>query len=324
MHTETYLNNLPDAGKSVIPTPLQKLESISEFSGASVYCKRDDLTGFAFGGNKTRKLDLLIGDAVFNRKSDTIVCVGANQSNFCRLSSAYGAYYGLETHLVLGGKKPDKPTGNLLVDYLMGAVVHHVDSDDWSEWESSAGILADELTRKGRNVYFMPIGGSTVTGALGYVKCFTELISQCRNSGTEMDYIFHATASAGTQAGLLTGKYLSGWKGEITGIAVAKNKQQLTDEIYALSVKTSEIFGNNISRNDVIVDDNYIGAEYGAYTEGADEAVKLFARKEGIMLDYVYSGKAASAMLDYIKSSKIKKGSNVLFLHTGGNIQLFK
>lgn len=305
---------------SVIPTPLQKLENLSGHLNANIYCKRDDMTGFAFGGSKTRKLDFLVAEAL-KEKADVLIGVGGIQSNFCRLTAAAGAVNGLEVQLVLGGERyPDKPTANLLLDEMFGAKINFVKSENWNDWEEKAKELTEELTQKGKRVYYMPIGGSSPTGALGYASAFLEIMEDCK---IHFDYIIHATGSAGTQSGLLVGKKLSGSNEKILGVAVTKSTEQLTNEIFDLSERTSRLFGVSVDRKDIFVDDSYIGEKYGAVTEGGKEAVELFAKKEGVVLDYVYSGKAAAGMIDYIRKGIITKKMNVLFIHTGGNVQIF-
>jgi D-cysteine desulfhydrase family pyridoxal phosphate-dependent enzyme len=309
---------------SLLPTPLYRLNNISRILRAEIFCKRDDLTGFAFGGNKTRKLEFLISDAI-NKKADTLIGIGGVQSNFCRIASAIGAAYGLDVHLILGGSsKPKKPTANLLLDNLFGAKTYFIDSEEWSAWENFAKKLAEKLKRKGKKVYYMPIGGSSPVGALGYVKAFDEIMKDCRKLKINFDYIFHATASAGTQSGLLIGAVLNNWKGKIIGIGVSKNKKQLTEEIYCLTKEIGKFFKIEFNKNNVYVDSGYMGEKYAAITKEGKYAVELFARKEGIMLDYVYSGKAASGLMGYLKKKKIEKNAKILFLHTGGNIHLFK
>jgi D-cysteine desulfhydrase family pyridoxal phosphate-dependent enzyme len=308
---------------SLLPTPIHKLENLSKYLNANIYCKRDDLTGFAFGGNKTRKLDYLIYEAI-ELGADTIVAVGAYQSNFCRIASAYGAACGLEVWLVLGGKKPENITANLMLDYLFGANVVDVDSYEWNDWEERAKLLTREFAEKGKEVYSMPIGGSTKTGALGYVDCMKEIKEYSEANGIEFNSIFHATGSTGTQSGLIVGKTMTGWQGLINGIAITKNSEQITKEVKSLSEETGKLFDISINDEDIIVDDNYIGEAYGTETEGAKEAISLFAKYEGILLDNVYSGKAAAGMIDYVRKGLIKSSDVVLFIHTGGNIQLFK
>jgi L-cysteate sulfo-lyase len=308
---------------SLLPTPIHKLENLSGLLNANIYCKRDDLTGFAFGGNKTRKLDYLIYEAI-ELGADTIVAVGAYQSNFCRIASAYGAACGLDVRLVLGGRKPVKATANLMLDYLFGANVVDVDSSEWNVWEERAKLLTEELCAKGKKVYSMPIGGSTRIGALGYVDCMKEIKEYSDANSINFNRIFHATGSAGTQSGLIAGKALTEWNGTVNGIAITKNSELISEEVKSLAEKTGKLIDIIINDADIIVDDRYIGEAYGAETEGAKEAISLFAKYEGILLDNVYSGKAAAGMIDYIRKDKLGKADNLLFLHTGGNIQLFK
>jgi L-cysteate sulfo-lyase len=309
---------------SLLPTPLHKLETISKMFDTEIYCKRDDLTGFAFGGNKTRKLEFLISDAK-KKKADTLIGIGGIQSNFCRIASAAGAVYGLDIHLILGGsKKPKKATANFLMDNLFGAKTYFVESEKWSDWENSAAELTDKLTKKGKRVYLMPIGGSSPVGALGYVKAFKEIMQDSWRMKINFDYIFHATASAGTQSGLIVGAKLNNWKGRIIGFDVSKEKNILEKEIFDLSNKIAEFFKIKISKKEIIVDDGYMGEKYAAVTKKGTEAVEIFAKKEGILLDYVYSGKAASGLIDYMRKGGYSKKEKILFLHTGGNIHLFK
>ena len=308
---------------SILPTPLHKLNNLSKHLNANIYCKRDDMTGFAFGGNKTRKLDYLISEAI-ETGADNIIAIGAYQSNFCRIASAYGSVCGLGVNLVLGGKKPEKISGNLMLDFLFGAFINEVDSMEWNDWEAEALVLKDKLSNQGKKVYLMPIGGSTETGALGYVDCMKEIVEYSKQERIEFKNLFHATGSAGTQSGFLVGKTVTEWMGNIIGIAVTKNSEQIINEVKFLATETGKLFNSEIDCDNIIVNDNYIGESYGAETEGAKEAISLFAKYEGILLDNVYSGKAAAGMIDYIRKGKTEKDENILFIHTGGNIQLFK
>lgn len=307
---------------SILPTSMQRCAGISEDFGVDVYCKRDDLTGFAFGGNKTRKLDYLIAEAK-SLGADTVVGVGAVQSNFCRLAAAAAMASGMDAHLVLGGPHKGKPTGNLLVDHIVGAKIHRVPSPVWADWEKAAEALAARLERHGRRVYRMPIGGSTPVGALGYVDAFLEILDDARRLRSHFDTIVLTTSSGGTQAGLVVGKALTGWEGRIIGMAVAKDTAQLTGEVLALARQTGERLGVRIPLKSVIVDDSYLGPGYAVHTKGCVNAVKYFATREGIMLDYVYTGKAAAGLLDYLERGRFKRSRGVLFLHTGGNTELF-
>jgi D-cysteine desulfhydrase family pyridoxal phosphate-dependent enzyme len=321
--SKNKLSEVPKVNMSVLPTPMYKLENLSRGLFGNVYCKRDDLTGFALGGNKTRKLDYLVADALM-KGCDTLIGIGANQSNFCRMASGAGIVNNFDVQLVLGGSKPDKPTGNLLIDHMFSATVHHVESEEWSDWEERASELEEKISKKGRKAYLMPIGGSNPVGALGYVSAFFEIMEDCERLGVKIDYIVHASASAGTQAGLLVGKEISGWEGEIIGIGVAKTKEQLAEEVYDLALKTGEQFGVIVDKDNVIVDNSFMGEKYGALTVDGAKAVNLFAIKEGILLDYSYTGKAAAGLINYSRRGIFMERNNVLFIHTGGYIHLFK
>jgi len=319
---DSLLMKVPRKEYAVLPTPVYELNLLSDISGCNVFCKRDDLTGIAFGGNKARKLDFLIADAIEN-KSDTLIATGANQSNFCRMVAAYGTANNMEVHLVLGGEKPETPTGNLKLDYLLGANIHHINSEKWDDWERESERIAVELSLKGKSVYKMPVGGSTPIGTLGYVDAMSEIIKDEQRLGIEFDVIVFASSSAGTQSGLVVGKAISGWKGEIIGISVAKSKREFEAEVFDLSVKTAKRFNVLIDKKMVVVEDSYLGEKYGARTKECENAVFYFARNFGIFLDYVYSGKAGAGLIAYLNSNKFKPNTNILFLHTGGNIELF-
>jgi D-cysteine desulfhydrase family pyridoxal phosphate-dependent enzyme len=306
---------------ALLPTPIHELTALSEMSGYRVFCKRDDLTGFAFGGNKARKLDYLIAEAI-QGACDTLVAVGANQSNFCRMVAAYGSAHGMDVHLVLGGRKPDNPTGNLRLDHMLGAVCYHVDSQDWNEWEARAAALETDLRQQGRSVYRMPVGGSTVTGALGYVAAMSEILDDEARLGLSFDVIVTTSSSAGTQAGLVVGKALVAWPGRILGISVAKDRETMIQDVFDLARATADRLQCSIDRQDVLVDDAFLGEGYACHTVACQEAVELFARKCGILLDYVYTGKGAAGLLDYLRTKRFTPGRPVLFLHTGGSVEL--
>jgi len=321
--TDRTIDHFQHFNMSILPTPVHYLENISNELGVNIFCKREDLTGYAFGGNKTRKLDYLLYHAKL-KGADTLIGIGAVQSNFCRLTAAMGKKCGFNVELVLGGKKPSKPTANHMLDILFGSNIHHVVSEDWSEWEGKAVQLEAELIANGRNPYWMPIGGSSPIGALGYVNAFQEILDDSKMLNVKFDIIVHASASAGTQAGLLVGKEIHKWEGRIEGIGVAKSHRELSDDIYELAEKTGEYFGVNVPLSKVSVYDDYMGKKYGDITKGCVEAVELFAQKEGIMLDYVYSGKAAAGLIDFARQGHFSKNENILFIHTGGNVGLFR
>lgn len=317
------LRLFPKLHNSLVPTPVHRLDCLSDKYGLNVYCKRDDLTGFGFGGNKTRKLDFLLPHAL-DQSCDTLIAIGANQSNFCRVASSYGVSADMDVHLVLGGKEPENPTGNLRVDHLLGVTCHHVDSPDWDNWACEAEKLGEELAAQGKKVYRMPVGGSTPHGALGYVDAFSEIIADQTRLGVEFDAIIHSSSSAGTQAGLVVGQAMSGFKGQIIGISVAKPEAYFRQEVFDLARATAAQIDAAVDPSSIVVDDGYIGDGYAARTTGCREAVAMFAQRFGIFLDYVYTGKAAAALIDYLRKGRFDKGANVLFIHTGGNIELFE
>jgi D-cysteine desulfhydrase family pyridoxal phosphate-dependent enzyme len=319
---ETKLAGRERINHALLPTPVHELVALSEASGYRVFCKRDDLTGFGFGGNKARKLDFLVAEALA-AGCDTLLAVGANQSNFCRIVAAYGAAHGMDVHLVLGGGKPAAPTGNLLLDDMLGAQCHHVDSADWSAWEGATGELEEVLKCQGRAVYRMPIGGSTPVGALGYVAAMAEIMEDERRLGTPFSSIVFATASAGTQAGLVVGKSMARWPGQVLGFSVAKEAPVQQEDVFTLARATAATLGGVVERETVVVDDAYLGQGYGQRTRECEEAVTLFARTCGIFLDHVYTGKAAAGLLGYLRARRFAPGSAILFIHTGGSPELF-
>jgi len=315
------LGAFPRIPLSLTPTPCHRLNHISDQYGVEIFCKRDDLTGFGFGGNKSRKLELLIAEAL-EHSCDTIVTSGGIQSNFCRITAAAGAYAGLAVHLLLGGKKPERLTGNLILNKLLGATFHFIESEDWQEWENENRRITQELESQGKKVFPVPIGGSVPMGALAYTLAFIEILEDQDRMGLSFDHIIHASGSAGTQAGLVAGQSLSGWSGKISGISVGMDRGALSEKVAVLANQTAQLIGGVADPDNVIVDDAHIGDGYAIQTQAGKDAIAFFAGKEGIFLDHVYTGKAAAALLDWLGAGKLK-GERVLFLHTGGTPELF-
>jgi D-cysteine desulfhydrase family pyridoxal phosphate-dependent enzyme len=320
-YLENRLRKFPQFPLSLVPTPCHRLNSLSDTYGVEIYCKRDDLTGFGLGGNKSRKLELLIGEALKNR-CDTVVTSGGIQSNFCRLAAAAGVVAGMSVYLVLGGKKQTKLTGNLVLDNLLGAHIRYVDSPDWTDWEKESEALSRELTGQGRKVFRIPIGGSVPIGVVGYITAFLEILNDEKRLGITFNQIVHATGSGGTQAGLVVGKEITGWPGVINGISVAMACDEMEQVIFKLAVETAGILGGRVERRSIKLDDAFIGPGYAVPTPEGEKAIEVFARREGIFLDHVYTGKAASALLYWLEQCKLY-GQTVLFLHTGGHPELF-
>ncbi len=321
VYLEERLEAFPKFPLSLVPTPCHRLNSLSETYGTEIYCKRDDLTGFGLGGNKSRKLELLIGEALENG-CDTVVTSGGIQSNFCRLTAAAGAAAGMSVSLVLGGKRPVKPTGNLVLDNLLGAQIRYVDSPDWNAWEAESEELTRELSEQGQKVFRIPIGGSVPVGVVGYITAFLEILNDEKGLGVTFNQIIHASGSGGTQAGLVVGKEMTGWKGRVRGISVAMGREELEERVFKLAHETAGILGGNVTRESVLVEDGFIGPGYSIPTAEGEKAIEVLARREGIFLDHVYTGKAASALLNWLEQGKLS-GNTVLFLHTGGHPELF-
>jgi len=320
-YLEDKLGNFPRIPLSLVPTPCHRLHSLSAAYGVEIYCKRDDLTGFGLGGNKSRKLELLIGEALENG-CDTVVTSGGIQSNFCRLAASAAVVSGLSVYLILGGKKQGKVTGNVVLDELLGARIRYVDSPDWNEWEKESAALSRELSEQGRKVFRIPIGGSVPVGVAGYTAAFLEILGDEKRLGVGFDQIVHASGSGGTQAGLVVGKEMTGWPGLISGISVAMGRDEMERLVHSLAVDTAEMLGGTVDRRAISVDEGFVGPGYAIPTPEGEKAIEVFARREGIFLDHVYTGKAASALLFRLDQGTLT-GKTVLFLHTGGHPELF-
>lgn len=310
---------IPRIGIAHLPTPVEELPRLSaHLGGPRLYVKRDDQTGLAFGGNKTRKLEFLVAEAL-EQGARTLISAGAMQSNHCRQTAAAAARFGLDCILVLTGEQPPRPTANLLLDELFGAQIVAV-----ADRRDRDHVLQETFYRAsaaGKKPYLVPYGGSSTTGALGYAFAMEEF----SNQGVEADWIVFGTSSGGTHAGLVLGQRVFGYKGKVLGISIDESEAWLKAHVAALASDTSERLGRRIdfTANDVLANDAYCGAGYGVLTDAEREAVKLFARKEGLLLDPVYTGRAAAGMIDLIQKGFFRKEETVLFWHTGGQPALF-
>ncbi len=311
-------NNKYDLG--FFPTPVHELKNLSKkYPDYTLFIKRDDHTGLASGGNKTRKLEYLIYEAL-QGGFDTVITGGAQQSNHCRQTAAACVKAGLECHLVLRGDEPEIYNGNLLLSHLLGAKIHFT-----GKRIKGQGIdeLKTELDLQGKKCYPIPYGGSNLTGSLGYVYAVDELKKQLTEQNLTIDYIFFATSSGGTQAGLILGIDLFDLKLELAPIGIDKTDAgDPTFEENILDVLKEGKKLLNINKdyelNDVKIIKDYNKADYGVVTENERTAIKELARTEGIILDPVYTGRAFFGMMDYLEKKKIRTGTNVLFWHTGG------
>jgi D-cysteine desulfhydrase family pyridoxal phosphate-dependent enzyme len=312
------MRTLPRIRIALLPTPVESLPRLSaELGGPSIIVKRDDLTGLAFGGNKTRKLDYLLAEAQVNG-ARTIITAGAVQSNHCRQTAAACARLGFGCILVLSGRRPSAATGNLLLDKLFNAKFV------WTsigEREQMLQLTYQKAWEAGKRPYLIPYGGSNTTGATAYVYAIQELLAQ----RVKPDWIVFASSSGGTQAGLVAGASLFGFKGKVLGISVDEPEIDLKECVASLATATTDVLGEktNILSQDILVTDHYIGAGYGMMGTPEIEAIRLFARTEGLLIDPVYTGRAAAGMIDLIRQGYFKPDETVLFWHTGGTPALF-
>ena len=312
------MRTLPRIRIACLPTPVESLPRLSaELGGPTIFVKRDDLTGLAFGGNKTRKLDYLLAEAQANGAS-MIITAGAVQSNHCRQTAAACARLGFDCILVLSGERPSTSTGNLLLDDLFNAKFV------WTSNEERDQTFQDTFRKaweEGKRPYLIPYGGSNTTGATAYVYAIQELLAQ----QVMPDWIVFASSSGGTQAGLVAGARLFGFKGKVLGISVDEPEADLKQFVASLATATTDVLGEktNILAQDIFVTDHYCGPGYGVMGVPEIEAIRLFARTEGLLLDPVYTGRAAAGMIDLIHQGYFKSDETVLFWHTGGTPALF-
>lgn len=302
-----------------LPTRIEALPRLSEeLGGAQILIKRDDQTGLAFGGNKTRKLEFLVAEAR-QQGAATLVTGGAIQSNHCRQTAAAAARFGMDCVLVLTGETPHRPTANLLLDRFFGASVVFVEQR--SERDRVLQETFDKVRGDGGQPYLLPYGGSSPTGALGYAVAMQEFVQQ----GVSADWMVFGTSSGGTHAGLILGQRLCGYAGKVLGISIDETEDWLKSHVSSLATQASEHFGNRIEfgRDDVLATDAYCRAGYGVVTEAEREAISLFAQTEGVLLDPVYTGRAAAGLIDLVRNGYFCRDDTVLFWHTGGQPALF-
>lgn len=317
------INNKYELG--FFPTPFHPLKRLSEiYSGYNIFIKRDDNTGLASGGNKTRKLEYLIKQALDNG-CNTVITAGAQQSNHCRQTAAACAVSGLECHLLLGGTKPDKYEGNLLLSSLLGSNIHFTGTSRKGE---DIPLLKSELENKNRKCYVIPYGGSNVIGALGYVQAVKELKEQLVEQNLIIDYIFFASSSGGTQAGLILGLELYKLDTKLIPINIDKhetNGKSLEVVVLDIVKDGSKLLGINreFKISDIYLNKDYNHAGYGVITENERLAITTLAKYEGILLDPVYTARAFYGMMDILNNKSIQPNSNVLFWHTGGLPAIF-
>lgn len=302
-----------------LPTPLQCASRLSAELGAQVWIKRDDFTGFAMSGNKVRKLEYLFG-AASQLAVDTVVTVGAVQSNHARSTAVAARTVGWDCHLVLGGLMPAAPTGNLTIANAVGADFHFVDTGSWDDLEEVAQSVCDELRAAGKRPLYIPMGGSTGVGALGYVVAYLELLQQLQAQGVRASSIVHASSTGGTQAGLDFAHRVIEAGPEVIGVAVAKSAEQIVCDIARMQNELSGLLQIDAPAGRAVVLDSYMGPGYGVETPAGRLAFARLAASEGILTDHVYTAKALAAALD--RATRSNNGP-IVFWHTGGAASTF-
>ena len=320
-------NRFPRTALCHQPTPIEPMPRLSEtLGGPRLFIKRDDCTGLAMGGNKTRKLEFLVGEAML-QKADMLVTQGAVQSNHVRQTAAAACKVGMKCHVLLERRVPDRDasyeeTGNVLLDNLFGATYEFRPSG--LDMNAEAEAVTESIRAAGHRPYFIPGGGSNPTGALGYAVCAQEIADHTRTTGQDFDWLVMATGSTGTQAGLVAGLQVIGHNLPVMGVSVRQPRERQMNAVHGLTQRTLEKLGaEGVSLSKIPVDDGYVGEGYGIPAASTLEAIRLVAQQEGILLDPVYSAKGMAGLIGMVRQGFFKPTDNVLFLHTGGASALF-
>lgn len=323
-----HLSRFPRVILSHAPTPLEPLTRLSQhLGGPTIYIKRDDCTGLASGGNKTRKLEFLVGDALAQGATH-LVTQGATQSNHVRQTAAAAAKFGLKCTALLEKRVADGApeyynNGNVLLDHIFNCTLESREAG--LDMNNELVAVGERLRQQGDKPYLIPGGGSNAVGALGYVVCAQELLMQANERQLRIDHVVHATGSCGTQAGLVVG--LQGMNSGIPvlGIGVRAPREKQEANVHALAQATWSHLGlsGQLARDTVQANCDYVGAGYGIPTPGMIEAVQLMAQMEGVLLDPVYSGKGMAGLIDLVRRGHFRKEDNIVFVHTGGSVGLF-
>ena len=322
------LSQFPRVELAHLPTPLEPMPRLSEhLGGPRLWVKRDDCTGLATGGNKTRKLEFSMAEALA-QGADTVITVGAVQSNHVRQTAAAACKLGLRCEVLLEHRVTDPSdayanSGNVLLDRIFGANLREYPGG--TDFDAAMAEVAAEIEASGGKPYLIPGGASNRVGALGYVNCALELLEQADEQGIVVDHLVTATGSAGTQAGLIVGLKAARPDVPLLGIGVNVPKEVQEDRVYNLACETADYIGKPgiVAREDVVANCDYVGAGYGIPTASMNEAVLMLARLEGLLFDPVYSGKALAGMIDLVRKGEFARGDNIVFLHTGGAAALF-
>jgi L-cysteate sulfo-lyase len=317
----------PRVRLSHLPTPVEPLERLSaHLGGPRLFIKRDDCTGLATGGNKARKLEFLVGEAL-KQNADMLVTQGAVQSNHVRQTAAAACRFGLKSHALLERRVPNvaaayEETGNVLLDKMFGATLEF--RPPGLDMNAEAQAATERLRKEGHRPYFIPGGGSNAIGALGYAACAQEIIQQSHESGLYFQWLVTPTGSAGTHAGLIAGLHAVGVELPVMGVSVRQNKERQVGAVHALAQATATLLeATPVSSSRTLVEDAYVGEGYGIPAASTLEAITLTARTEGILLDPVYTGKGMAGLIGLVRQGFFRPTDNVLFLHTGGASALF-
>jgi len=307
-----------------LPTPLEPLTRLSAAYGTRIWIKRDDLTDTVASGNKIRKLEYSIGQALAE-EADVLVTWGGVQSNHCRATAALAARLGLKSHLVLRGSEPNERDGNLLIDSLVGAEITFAPPERYQAMDDTYMDLQAEYASQGLKTYRIPVGASDEVGLWGYINCANELKRDFESAGISPDAIVSATGSGGTLAGLIIGNALHELNTRVVAFNVCDDEAYFKHKISKDFVLWRERYGSelDIDQLPINVIDGYVGPGYGRATPEVFETIREVARLEGIVLDPVYTGKAFNALLQEIRSGKFEGLSDIVFIHTGGMLGLF-
>lgn len=323
-----HLARFPRVSLGHLDTPLEPMPRLSALlGGPTLYVKRDDCTGLATGGNKTRKLEFLMADAVA-KKADTVITQGATQSNHARQTAAAAARLGMKCVILLEDRTGNRDpayieSGNVFLERLIGAPTRTYAAG--TDMNAAMQVAANEVRAAGGNPYVIPGGGSNALGALGYVNCALEILAQANARQLVIDCVVHATGSAGTQAGLVAGFEGVNSGIDVLGIGVRAAREAQETSVHKLACETAELLGmpGAVRRERVVANCDYVGEGYGKPTAGMVEAVTLAARTEALLLDPVYTGKGMAGLIDLVRKGRFGRDDNVVFVHTGGSAALF-
>jgi L-cysteate sulfo-lyase len=322
-----HYDKLPRVCLTHLPTPLERLPRLSERLGIDLWIKRDDCTGLAFGGNKSRKLEFTLGEALA-QGADTVIAASGFQSNFLRQTAAAAAKLGLEFHGIIAAPSPGRHapyfrSGNLLLDHLFGATLH-IAQDEESATEALARDLMDELRRRGRRPFRIPLGASDAVGSVGYVECAREVLAQCAADRPPATIVI-VTGSAGGQAGLLVGLRALGATTKVIGVSCSESSAVKRSKVKAILQPLAARIQVQVSIHDdeIIVEDAYTGGGYAVPTDAANDAIRMTAALEGVALDPIYTGKGMAAVADLARRGLLPREGRTVFVHTGGTPALF-